>query len=218
MARTLVTQAFRLSIGLPSTPWNHTRYSVFTRLSAAQAHSGRTLTSCAHTPSNNETDEFTRHSKHYTVRAIGRKSACEITCNTGHTLATDVPKTMGGSDAAPQPVEHLLAALCGCAQATATFVSRMMTPRVAIDRIEFNVRATRDSRGALQLPIDAVPDVPSRLHTVEGTATVVMAQGKAMTARQLQIFGTQVEARCPVANMLQASGCRLRFEWVAESA
>ena len=52
----------------------------------------------------------------------------------------------GGSDAAAQPVETLLAALIGCEQATAAFVARHMQPRMDLLKIEFNYCAERDNR------------------------------------------------------------------------
>lgn len=135
--------------------------------------------------------------------------------DTGHVLRTDVPKKMGGSDAAPQPVEHLLAALVGCTQATATYVGRMMEPRLIVDRIDFDVRAHRDERGALELPIESVPAVPARLQRVSGTAMVHFRKGadEEVSEEQLRILRDQTEARCPVANMMHASGCVMDMQW-----
>ena len=127
---------------------------------------------------------------------------------------------MGGGDAAPQPVEHLLASLLGCTQATALFVGRMMEPRLLIDKMKFDVRAYRDERGALQLPIDEVPPIPARLQCVSCTVTVHLKKGEAASDGQLRMLGEQTEARCPVANMMHASGCKMEIEWVngSESA
>ena len=116
---------------------------------------------------------------------------------------------MGGTDGAPQPVEHLLAALLGCSQATAVFVGRSMNPRVLIDRIEFDVEAFRDERGALQQPINEFPDVPARLQRVSGRAKIFLKGKKnhlkVMSEEQLEMLAQQTEARCPVANMMEAS-------------
>ena len=68
---------------------------------------------------------------------------------------TDTLASDGGTDTAPQPVELLLAALVGCEQATAHFVSRHMRvdkKRVKIDTIKFDYHAVRDERGAASLP------------------------------------------------------------------
>jgi len=134
--------------------------------------------------------------------------------NTGHDLQTDVPIKMGGGDSAPQPVETLLAALLGCTQATAVFVGRMMSPRLTIDKIYFDIEAYRDERGALESPIDIVPTIPARLQRVSGTVLVYFKKGSDVTDENMRILGEQTEARCPVANMLHASGCELDIRWM----
>lgn len=160
-------------------------------------------------------DDGMNHRKFYSITGTGQRSKVIIETNTGHTLETDVPKKMGGSDSAPQPVEHLLAALLGCTQATAIYVGRMMTPRLLIDRIDFDIEAHRDERGALELPIDKVPAIPARLQSVSGTVTVHFKKGfEDISDKQLRTLGEQTEARCPVANMMHASGCVMDIEWV----
>mmetsp|Transcript_32635 Transcript_32635/g.62395 ORF Transcript_32635/g.62395 Transcript_32635/m.62395 type:complete len:147 (+) Transcript_32635:1-441(+) len=141
---------------------------------------------------------------------------------------------MGGDDSAPQPVELLLAALLGCTQATAVYVGRNMNPRLIIDRIEFDtVEAYRDERGALasasasslEQPSDRMdggfPTVPARLLRVGGTVRVhfkgkrgSMQKEVSVSEEQLRILGEQTEARCPVANMMHASGCEMDLRWM----
>lgn len=159
-------------------------------------------------------DDALSHRKHYTISGTGRRSAVSMKTNTGHELRTDVPKKMGGSDSAPQPVEHLLAALIGCTQATGIYVGRMMQPRLIIDRIEFDVKAHRDERGALTLPIDEYPTLPARLQCVSGTVEVYFKKGVVVSEEQLQLLREQTEARCPVANMMHSSGCVMDMQWV----
>ena len=122
---------------------------------------------------------------------------------------------MGGSDTAPQPVETLLAALLGCTQATAIYVGRMMKPRLIIDKIEFvEIKAYRDERGALELPIDVLPTIPARLQYISGIIKVYFKKGMNVTEEQLSILAEQTEARCPVANMIHASGCVMDLKWM----
>jgi putative redox protein len=143
------------------------------------------------------------------------KGSVTMTTNTGHSIQTDLPKPMGGKDEAPQPVETLLAALVGCTQATALFVGRQMKPnRLVIDKMEFSLTATRDERGALQLPIDIDPPVPSRLQQVSGTIRVFAAKGARISNQQMTLLRDQTEQRCPVANMMLASGCAMEVEWM----
>ena len=142
-----------------------------------------------------------------------------VSTNTGHVLQTDLPKRMGGQDTAPQPVEMLLASWMGCTQATALFVARQLS--VTIDYIEFDdIRAFRDEHGALELPIQQDPSVPSRLQRVTGTITVHFRTENAGTDgtfpvsdADFSLLKEQTELRCPVANMMIASGCQMDVEW-----
>lgn len=154
------------------------------------------------------------HQKSYHLTGSGERTSVVVSTNTGHTLQTDVPQKMGGTDEAPQPVEHLLAALLGCTQATAIYVGRMMRPRLPIERMEFGVSAYRDERGALELPIDKIPEVPAKLQRVSGTVTVHFQKGTEVSREQLAILAEQTETRCPVANMIVASGCEMDVTWL----
>lgn len=158
-----------------------------------------------------ESDEM--HRKYYSMSGIGQRSRVTCTTNTNHTLETDVPKKMGGSDAAPQPVEHLLSALLGCTQATAVYVGRMMRPRLLIEKIDFEIEAYRDERGAISLPITETPSIPARLQSVTGSVVVHFKDGMKVSEEQLRILGQQTEQRCPVANMIMSSGCVMDMEW-----
>ena len=122
---------------------------------------------------------------------------------------------MGGQNTAAQPVEHLLTAWAGCTQATALFVARQM--RLRLERLEFeDIVAQRDERGALSLPIQDDPAYPSRLHTFSGTIRVFCS--KQLSAEDLEMLRHQTELRCPVANMILASGCLVNVEWVDGNA
>jgi len=158
------------------------------------------------------------YAKSYSITGTGEKSSVHMKANTGHELQTDVPKKMGGGDTAPQPVEMLLGAFLGCTQATAIFVGRQMNPRLLIEKIEYDVTAHRDERGALMLPIEEVPDVPARLQVISGNIHVFARGGKEITEEQLKILAEQTEQRCPVANMIIASGCEIRVEWIDGSS
>ena len=124
-----------------------------------------------------------------------------------HAMATDVTRAQGGRDAAPQPVNLLLAALIGCETATAAFVARKM--RITIGEIRFDLSAWRDEAGALSLPIAQDPAVPSRLQSVAGTALVETDA----SAEEVAALAHQVHTRCPIANMISAAGCELAVEW-----
>jgi putative redox protein len=147
----------------------------------------------------------------------GNKSGVTITTtDTGHVLQTDLPRKMGGQDTAPQPVETLLAAWMGCTQATALFVGRQMKlpDRLLLDRLVFDVKGVRDERGALSFPMEQDPPVPSRLLQVHGRITVYQAGGMPISPDKLELLQEQTEKRCPIANMMIASGCLMNVAWV----
>ena len=77
-------------------------------------------------------------------------------------------------------------------------------------KIEFDITASRDERGALHLPLDTPPPVPSRLEHVWGTATIYDTNA---SLEQIVTLGNEVHRRCPVANMMVMSGCQLEIEW-----
>jgi uncharacterized OsmC-like protein len=161
------------------------------------------------------------HKKHYKIKgstSIASKSGVVLTTDTGHTLQTDVPIKMGGKNTAAQPVESLLAALIGCTQATALFVGRNLTPRIVIERMEFDIDAVRDERGSLNLPIEVEPPVPSRLERVSGQVRVFASKDEAISEDSIHILKEQTEIRCPVANMMLASGCVMDVDWIDGSA
>lgn len=131
-------------------------------------------------------------------------------------IIMDIPTIMGGENTAPQPVELLLAALCGCEQVTAQYVARHMKPRLIIDKIEYDIRATRDQRGSLTLPIDEDTELPlSRLERIWGTATIHLPAGASHvpTSEYISELVREVKKRCPVANMVILSGCKLDIRY-----
>lgn len=150
--------------------------------------------------------------KTYGLVADGQGVSTRCQSKDGHIMNTDLPKATGGANTAPQPVYHLLTALVGCKQATAVFVARHM--KLRFRGIHFELKAVRDERGALTLPIDAM-ELPavSRLQRITGHAYV----DTEASVEQLELLKRQVEKRCPVANMIHSSGCELDIVWCRAS-
>lgn len=144
------------------------------------------------------------------------------TINSHYEFKTDLPKTMGGKDTAPQPVELLLGSLAGCTHATARFVGRNMTPRLNIMNIQIKLHGSRDDRGALdELPITAhspLPRFEAKLTNVSGIVKVdaVDQHGNKihLSESTLSLLAHHTENRCPVASMINASGCRMDLHWM----
>jgi putative redox protein len=154
--------------------------------------------------------------KEYRLSGIGKSTKTEIftydstTTSSIHPIATDVPKAMGGGNTAPQPVELLLASLCGCEQVTAEFVARHLKPRVNIEKINFEIFASRNQKGAITLPLDTITLPLSRLEQIWGTATVHTTA----TQEQIDIIAREIKRRCPIANMIILSGCKLDIKFI----
>jgi uncharacterized OsmC-like protein len=129
---------------------------------------------------------------------------------------------MGGEDTAPQPVELLLGSLIGCTQATAMFVGRNMIPRIFIQKMEFDIQGSRDDGGALDiLPItkdSELPTIESRLNTVTGFVKIHAVDKKGskfnLSESEISLLAQHTEKRCPVANMMIASGCNMKIKWI----
>lgn len=165
--------------------------------------------------SNPKEEEEESHVLTYSVTGTGCGSKVTMQNKSGMEMATDVPQKFGGTETAPTPVETLLAALIGCEQATSQYVGRSMNPRLLIDKIEFDLKMDRDARGALELPIEQTPSISACPKRCYGTATVFLrGEGKTISLDQLALLKEQTEARCPVANMLKASGCPMDIVWV----
>jgi len=147
-------------------------------------------------------------------RRMCKPGVSMTTMKSQHTIQTDIPKAMGGENQAPQPVELLLASFIGCTQATAIFVARQMG--LSILRMDFDLKARRDERGAIALPIRDAPPVQSRLQEITGR--VILTTDEPLSLEDLNILQEQSELRCPVANMMIASGCRMNVEWIHCSA
>lgn len=147
-------------------------------------------------------------------------------------MYTDLPQNMGGTESAPQPTEWLLAALVGCTQATANFVARHYrgdnkVKLITLQRLEFDdITATRDMLGSIYLPVkdsldhqddsdETIP--PSRIQLISGTIRVhfqtPLEDNPQHRADCLRLLQAQTERRCPIANMIIASGCQMDVVW-----
>ena len=88
-----------------------------------------------------------------------------------------------------------------------------------IQKLEFdNIQAYRDERGALNLHICENPGVYSKLQRITGTIRVFdRGDEGGLSSEQMELLKEQTELRCPVANMITASGCSIDVEWVYAS-
>ena len=148
--------------------------------------------------------------KNYRITGSGIGSHCNIVTHDDWKLSTDVTTSQGGTNKAAQPVLLLLASLAGCELATARYVAFKSNPRIVMGKIEFEINGNRDERGALHLPMYTEPPEPARLEHVWGSATVYDTNA---SQEQISALGAEVHRRCPIANMIILSGCRLDIDW-----
>jgi uncharacterized OsmC-like protein len=177
---------------------------------AARRFTARAASTSASSVSGDDSAE--KHVKRYPLLARGSGVQCVMKARNVHDIRSDVPKSMGGLDEAPQPVELLLSALVGCEQATAAYIARHMSPRLKLKYIHFSVTGERDDRGATALPITEPAPVQARLTRVTGEA-VVHVRGPAETQARVDELARLVQSRCPVADTLHAAGTKLEVKW-----
>ena len=63
----------------------------------------------------------------------------------------------------------------------------------------------------------SVPSIPARLQYVSDTVKVYFKKNGMKVSdsdKELGILSEQTEARCPVANMMHASGCDMDIKWL----
>jgi len=148
---------------------------------------------------------------HVTAIANSNLASTVVTTSGNHRITMDLPVKAGGGGSAAEPVEHLLAALCGCEAATAGFIARNMEPRVFIEGMEFEVRGERDENGAVGRPVDEDTAVPAMVQRVSGIAYL----DTTASAKVLEVLERRTSERCPVADMMRRAGCIVEIKFVA---
>lgn len=122
-------------------------------------------------------------------------------------LVVDEPEERGGGNTAPTPMEMVLAALAGCKGVTVHYVARAM--RLDYSGVRIDGVTESDIRGAR-----GVPGIKQFFDRVHLTITVLTDESEARMAT----LKRNVEARCPVANLIKSAGVDLRIDWKAVPA
>jgi putative redox protein len=107
-----------------------------------------------------------------------------------HTLVVDQPKTGGGEDAGPTPLEYFFLSLAGCIGTIG---------RIAAKQKRINLRSM-DVKVAGELNIEGLmgrnPGQPSGF----GGITVAVKMDADMTKEEKEAFLHEVDLRCPVSD------------------
>ncbi|KAL4495598.1 hypothetical protein ABPG72_014067 [Tetrahymena utriculariae] len=145
--------------------------------------------------------------KSYSLKGSGQQCQVKMMTEDGYQICSDTPIKQGGQGEYAQPIQLFLTSLVGCELATARYIANQMG--VKIFSIDFDIQAERDEWGARHIPVDESAPVVARLQRIWGTA-LVDTDG---TEEQVQTLKNIVKIRCPVANMVVLSGCKLEVEW-----
>lgn len=110
------------------------------------------------------------------------------------TLTVDEPHVLGGGDAAPNPVEHLAAALCGCL--TAGIATNAELFGIGLEKLEVEVDIDYDVIGLLAIDRTVPTDATGITYTVR-------LKGKpGVTPAQLEKCKAVIDGKSPVRNTL----------------
>mmetsp|Transcript_44521 Transcript_44521/g.101165 ORF Transcript_44521/g.101165 Transcript_44521/m.101165 type:complete len:201 (-) Transcript_44521:299-901(-) len=109
-------------------------------------------------------------------------------------VQADEPPALGGTDAAPNPVELLLYSLGACQEIT--FKAYATAMGIQLDRVSVELKGHIDVRGFFAVD----ESVRAGFQKIEGTVTV---ESPAETVKVEQLKQV-VDAHCPVKDMLQA--------------
>ena len=134
------------------------------------------------------------------VRGVNHASARTAIAVRGHEVVTD---EVDGGDTGPTPLETTLAALVGCEGVIVNRVAEAMG--FAYERVEIEADGEVDKRGSR-----GVAGVRPHFNWVELRIRVVSPE----PPDRLRTLQRNVEARCPVMNLMRDAGVDVRARWV----
>ena len=118
----------------------------------------------------------------------------------GHTVITD---EVDGGDTGPTPLETTLAALVGCEGVIINRVAEVMG--FSYSRVDISADGEVDKRGSR-----GVAGVRPHFNRVALTIRIASDE----TPDRLRQLQKNVEARCPVMNLMRDAGVDVRAKWV----
>jgi putative redox protein len=107
-----------------------------------------------------------------------------------HSLFVDQPKTSGGEDAGPTPLEYFFLSLAGCIATIARIAAKQK--RINLRSMDVNVAGELNVEGLM----GRNPGQPSGF----GGITVTVKMDADMTKEEKEAFLHEVDLRCPVSD------------------
>jgi uncharacterized OsmC-like protein len=111
----------------------------------------------------------------------------------GHSLVVDEPPALGGTDAGPNPVELILAALGTCQEITYRAYATALD--IPLDRVAVEVTGTIDLKGFFGVDDSVRPGYQDIAGTVRLETTA--------SDEQLAMLQSAVNAHCPVLDIIR---------------
>jgi uncharacterized OsmC-like protein len=133
---------------------------------------------------------------------LGERFKIESTIG-NHKLVVDQPKTGGGEDAGPTPLEYFFLSLAGCIGTIARIAAKQK--RITLRSMDVKVEGDLDVEGLL----GRNPEAPVGFSGI----TVTVKMDADMSQEEKEAFVHDVDRRCPVsANIHDATPIRLVVE------
>ncbi|RWR12855.1 OsmC family protein [Siminovitchia fortis] len=118
-------------------------------------------------------------------------------------IIVDEPKSLGGTDKGPNPVELVLAGLSSCASVMIALIAKEQD--FSYTDVKFKNEGTLDLRG-----LQGVEGVSPHFQSV--TFDVIFATEE--SKERIDALKEEVERRCPVLNLLADAGIKVEGNWV----
>jgi uncharacterized OsmC-like protein len=115
----------------------------------------------------------------------------------------DEPKSLGGTDEGPNPVEYVLAALSSCTSVMIAFIAKEQN--FSYKGASFANEGTIDLQGLM-----GVEGVSPHFQTVQFDVILDTDEDDA----RIEQLKLEVEKRCPVMNLLKDAGTEVQSNWI----
>lgn len=117
-------------------------------------------------------------------------------------LVTDEPKTSGGTETGPTPLETVLAALVGCKSVMIHNVASAMN--FDYEGVELEASGVIDLRGP-----KGVPGIRPYFESVDLKVVIYTSE----SVERMEQLARNAENRCPVMNLMRDAGAEVNAEW-----
>ncbi|GIN20907.1 MAG TPA: OsmC family peroxiredoxin [Bacillus bacterium] len=119
------------------------------------------------------------------------------------TIIVDEPKSLGGTDEGPNPVELVLAGLSSCASVMIALIAKEQN--FSYTDVKFKNEGTLDLRG-----LQGIDGVSPHFQSVTFDVYFITEESQ----ERINALKEEVEKRCPVLNLLADAGIKVEGNWV----